>query len=269
MQRELAVPQTWDDLAEVAAFCNTGPNRNGFVFPGKESGLFGHFYEILESAGGVLFTPDLQPGFVSDAGHYAVSTLVELYREACPRELVDWHYDQVAAHFQAGRALMTTDWPGAYHGYQNSPMVGRKFDVAIYPKGPSGQRRVYSGAHSFALTSGTRDVPAALELLRFLTSEESQLDDARRGSIVARTAAMRTIRGEAAPGSRELRRLEILDTTMRECMAIPPKFPDYPACEDALWSSIRSALTGELDVEGALNAAAGAVRRTLNKGAHR
>ena len=269
VQRELRVPETWDDLVETAAFCNTGPGRNGFVFPGKESGLFGHFYEILESAGGSLFTEDLQPAFVTDAGRYAVSTLVQLYREACPRELTDWHYDQVAAHFQKGAALMTTDWPGAYHGYQNSPIVGRKFDVAIYPTGPSGKRRVYSGGHSFALTTGARDVPAALELLRFLTSEESQLDDARRGSVVARPAAMEKIRNEAPPGSREARRLEILSATMRECMAIPPKFPGYPACEDALWSSIRSALTGELGIDAALNAAADAVRRTLNEGAHR
>ena len=267
--RELSVPRTWDEMVEVAEFMNAGPGRNGFVFPGKESGLFGHFYEILESAGGSLFTPDLEPAFVTDAGRYAVSTLVKLYQMGSPRELTDWHYDQVAAHFQAGRAAMTTDWPGAYHGYQSSPAVNRRFDVAIYPTGPSGKRRVYSGGHSFALTTGTRDVPAALELLRFLTSEESQLDDARRGSVVARTAAMRTVRSEAAPGSREARRLEILETTMRDCMAIPPKFPDYPACEDALWSSVRSALTGELTVDAALNAAADAVRRTLSAGAHR
>jgi multiple sugar transport system substrate-binding protein len=268
-EREFAPPQTWDELVEIAAFCNQGTGRNGFVFPGKESGLFGHFYEILESAGGELFTADLEPGFVSDAGRYAVSTLVHLYREAAPRELIDWHYDQVATHFQAGNAAMTTDWPGAYHGYQNAPAIKSRFDVAIYPTGPSGKRRVYSGGHSFALTSGTRDVPAALELLRFLTSEESQLDDAKRGSVVPRPAAMKKIREQCEPGSREARRLEILETTMRECMAIPPKFPEYPACEDAIWDSVRGALTGKYDINGALNAAADAVRRAKKEHAHR
>lgn len=262
-KRKLETPRTWDELVEVAAVCNTGPGKNGFVFPGKESGLFGHFYEILESAGGDLFTPDLQPGFVSDAGRYAVSTLRRLYRETAPKEMVDWHYDAVAAHFQAGRAAMTTDWPGGYHGYVSSKQIGSRFDVSIYPTGPSGKRRVYSGGHSFALTKGTRDVPAALELLRFLTSEESQYDDAKRGSIVPRPAAMKRIRDACPPGSREARRLEILETTMRECMAIPPKFPSYPACEDAIWSSIRAALIGELDVDGALNAAANAVKQQV------
>ena len=268
-ERELAPPQTWDELVEIASFFNQGAGRNGFVFPGKESGLFGHFYEILESAGGELFTADLEPGFVSDAGRYAVTTLVKLYREAAPRELIDWHYDQVAAHFQSGKAAMTTDWPGAYHGYQSAPAIKSRFDIAIYPSGPSGKRRVYSGGHSFALTTGTRDVPAALELLRFLTSEESQFDDAQRGSVVARPAAMKKIRAQSPPGSREARRLEILETTMRECMAIPPKFPEYPACEDAIWDSVRSALTGKLDIDGALKSAADAVRRARTEHAHR
>ncbi len=260
-ERDLAPPRTWDELIEIAAFCNQGAGRNGFVFPGKESGLFGHFYEILESAGGELFTADLEPGFVTDAGRYAVSTLVELYRGCAPKELIDWHYDQVAEHFQAGKAAMTTDWPGGYHGYQSAPAVRTRFDVAIYPVGPSGKRRVYSGGHSFALSTGARDVPAALELLRFLTSEESQFDDAQRGSIVARPAAMKKIREACKPASREARRLEILEATLRDCMAVPPKFPEYPACEDAIWGSVRAALTGELTVDGALNAAAEAVRK--------
>ena len=262
-ERELEPPATWDQLAEIATFINQGSEMSGFVFPGKESGLFGHFYEILESAGGQLFTSDLQPGFVTEAGHYAVSMLVRLYRDAAPKDLTEWHYDAAATYFQEGKAAMTTDWPGAYHGYQNSPVVGEKFDVAIYPAGPSGMRRVYSGGHSFALTRSGRDIPAALELLRFLTSEKSQIDDARRGCVVPRPAAMKRIRAETPVGSREARRLEILEQTMSECMAIPPKFPQYPACEDALWESIQAALIGKMNVNEALQAAANTVRRVL------
>ncbi|MCZ7648301.1 MAG: extracellular solute-binding protein [Planctomycetota bacterium] len=189
--KELKPPETWDELAFMAALFKQQTGQDGFVFPGKESGLFGHFYEILESAGGELFTPDLEPAFVSDAGRYAVNLLVKLYREAAPKEVPDWHYDQVAAHFLAGKAAMTTDWPGSWHAYVHSPIVGERFDVAIYPKGPSGRRRVYSGGHSFALTTGTRDVPAALALLRFLTGEESQTHEARLGSVVPASAPWR------------------------------------------------------------------------------
>lgn len=257
--RSLRFPDTWDDFADTARFLRVHAGMAGFVFPGKESGLFGHFYEILESAGGQLFTDDLEPAFVSDAGRYACGMLARLYKEAAPKEVPDWHYDQVAACFLSGNAAITTDWPGAYHAYRESAVVGEVFDVAIYPTGPSGKRRVYSGAHSFALTSGTRDVPAALELLRFLCSEESQDHEARLGSVVPRTAVMERLRREAPSGSRDARRIEILHRTMSSCMAIPPKFAEYPACEDALWGSIRQALVGECTVDQALQRAAAAV----------
>ncbi|HYF51645.1 MAG TPA: extracellular solute-binding protein [Planctomycetota bacterium] len=266
--RALEVPKTWDALVEVAGYMHQDDEHAGFVFPGKESGLFGHFFEILESAGGTLFDDDLKPAFESDAGRYALETLIKLYKDAAPKALVDWHYDQVAAHFQAGKAAMTTDWPGGYHGYQNSRAIRDLFDVAIYPVGPSGKRRVYAGAHSFAITTSTTDVPAALELLRFLTSEESQIDDARRGSVVARPKAMEAVRAETKPGSREERRLKILEQTMRDCMAIPPKFPTYPPCEDALWGSIRSALLGRLSLDEALKGAAAAVRKAASETPH-
>lgn len=261
--RELAPPRTWDELFEIASMCHLDDDHAGFVFPGKESGLFGHFYELLECAGGELFGPNLEPAFVSDAGRYALGMLVKLYREAAPKALLGWHYDEVAAHFLAGKAAMTTDWPGSYHAYRQHPTIGAQFDVAIYPRGPSGRRRVYSGAHSFALTSGTRDVPAALDLLHFLTSDESQTHEARLGSVVASVRAMQTVRAEAPEGSREARRLAILEETMRDCMAIPPKFPAYPPCEDALWESVRSALADERGVDEALAHAAAAVDRIV------
>jgi len=85
-----------------------------------------------------------------------------------------------------------------------------------------------------------------------------------RAPVVPSLLAMRTVRAEAVPESREARRLAILEDTMRDCMAIPPKFPEYPACEDALWSALREALLGKLEPDAALREAAEAVRRAKN-----
>jgi multiple sugar transport system substrate-binding protein len=257
------VPQTWTELADTAAKLHR-QERCGFSFPGQGSGLFGHFYEILEAAGGSLFTPDLQPGFVSEAGIYAVEILTKLYREAAPPETVNFKFDQAAAQFISGKAAMTSDFPGSFHAYRSSKVVGDKFDVALYPTGPGGKlgviRKSYSGGHSFALTSGTRDVPLALELLRFLTSEESQYAEAKLGSIVPRPGVMNRIRAEAPVGSLEERRLKCYEETMQHCMCIPPKFATYPLCEDALWESIQGAMTGKWDAKTAIQRAADAVR---------
>ena len=66
---------------------------------------------------------------------------------------------------------MSTDWPGGFYTYldpDQSAVVDR-FDVALYPEGRAG-RHIYSSSHTFAIPATVSDRPAAVELLRFLTS---------------------------------------------------------------------------------------------------
>ena len=125
---------------------------------------------------------------------------------------------------------MTTDWPGGYHLFSNpaTSQVCGKFSVALYPVGPSGKRCVYSGGHTFALPRSVADREGALQLLRFLTSEESQYQEASRGALPVRGSAARRIREEAAEGSLDALRLDLLGYTVKNHMLIPPKFPEYP-----------------------------------------
>jgi multiple sugar transport system substrate-binding protein len=46
-------------------------------------------------------------------------------------------------------------------------------------------------------------------------------------------------------------------------MLIPPKFPEYPSVEDALWTSLRAAITGEATVEEGLARASREIRRIM------
>src|SRR5213078_4061772 len=108
-------PRTWDELVETAAAVTT-PGIYGFLFPGRDSGLFGTFYELLVSAGGQLFDADLRPAFDDAAGVWAADRLAELHhrRGLTPRELPAWHYDEVSASFRRGEAAMVCDWPGSH-----------------------------------------------------------------------------------------------------------------------------------------------------------
>ena len=47
-------PSSWEGLLETAARLRSD-GLYGFVFPGKESGLFGHFFELHAMAGGKMF----------------------------------------------------------------------------------------------------------------------------------------------------------------------------------------------------------------------
>jgi multiple sugar transport system substrate-binding protein len=250
-----APPTTWQELLTRATALTFPPDQFGFAFPGKESGLFGHFFELQAMAGGQLFAVaddgSLELHLNDSAGHWALELLVALYRQAAPPQTTDWHYDDVATCFRNGHAAISSDWPAGFAAY-NAPesRVAGRFDLALYPSGAAG-RHVYAGCHSFAIPGTVRDRPAALELLRFLTDPASQRLEARQGSLPARRSALGAVRSEVKTGSLEMRRWELLEQAAR-CALVPPKFGAYPVVEDAIWRGLRRALLGEWDVAEAL-----------------
>jgi multiple sugar transport system substrate-binding protein len=160
---------------------------------------------------------------------------------------------------------MSTDWPGGFYTYEDpeqSAVTGR-YGVALYPEGPAG-RSIYSGSHTFAIPATVRDRPAALALLRFLTSRESQAFEARLGTLPARSDSLRDARAEAASGSLAERRWMLLEEA-QEVALIPPKHRAYPAVEDAIWQGIREALLGK-DIEEALQDTEEAAKRAAEGG---
>ena len=270
--RPLTVPTTWSELADVASFF-TRPARNGtrslsgFLFPGRDSGLFGTFYELLIGAGGTLFDADLRPAFDSAPGAWAAGYLAELYdeRHVAPRELPAWHYDEISLAFREGGAALVTDWPGSYHLYQN-PETCRVSDhvgLALLPAGPADVHAAYAGCHSFAIPRAARNLDGGLSLLDFLTSFDSQLGEARRGAIPCRASALQHIRDEAAADAGAARRWALLADTERT-MIIPPRFAAYPQCEDAIWQAVQQAMLGAMSPADAVRRAAAEVQSIVD-----
>ena len=127
--------------------------------------------------------------------------------------------------------------------------------MALYPEGPAG-RHIYSSSHTFAIPATVSDRPAAIELLRFLTSRESQAYEASLGTLPARSDSLRDVRSEAGPLAERRWNLERAQEAAR-----PPKHANYPAVEDAIWEGIREALLGNKSVEKALEDTEAAARR--------
>ena len=245
-------PASWEELLEEAARLRSGETY-GFVFTGKESGLFGHFFELHAMAGGQMFGGEGPPvpRLNGEAGRWALGLLKELYERAAPEETPEWHYDEVAACFREGRAAMSTDWPGGFYTYEEQgSTVADRFDLALYPQGRAG-RFIYAGCHTFAIPNTVRDRPAALGLLRFLTSRESQTLEARLGTLPAREDSLEDAQAAAPNGSLAARRWSLLEEA-KEAALIPPKHPNYPAVEDAIWQGVREAILGHKGVEEAL-----------------
>lgn len=268
--RELDVPRTWEEFGQVARFLSSPPACYGTLYPGRFSGLFGTWYELMAMAGGRLLDECNQPAFAGKEGQWALGFLRDLYLtwKTTPPNLPELYYDDVARYFCEGRAAMVTDWPGGYHRYcdPQRSMVAERFDVALYPVGPEGLRRVYAGIFMFAIPRRVHDLPAALELLRFLTNEENQYFEACQGALAVRPAVQRRVEAEVMPGSREMRRLQYLAETARDSMLEVPKTHWYPRMEDSLWQAVQSGITGKHSVKDALALAGRQVQEIVERG---
>src|SRR5689334_16036548 len=104
----IPAPQTWDEA--VALMLNHKHDGfYGFAFPGRHSGLFGTFYEMLGMAGGDLFDAGLNPIFNSEAGEWALNYLYRVHTldRVTPPDLIEnWYYDEVSERFRDGDVLM-------------------------------------------------------------------------------------------------------------------------------------------------------------------
>jgi multiple sugar transport system substrate-binding protein len=256
----ISAPQTWEE-AEAQMVRHKRDDFYGFAFPGRHSGLFGTFYELLGMAGGDLFDDDLQPIFNSEAGEWALSFLHRLHtvEQVTPPDLIEnWYYDELSERFRRGDVLMVGDWPGFYGLYQKREtcQVFDQFDVAVYPAGPAGLRRSYAGGHSFAIPKAAPDPAGGLALAKYLTSPEAQWHEASMGghtpvrqSVFEKMKANSSREGAV---ERDAKRMAALEETITHYAMIPPKFAKYPLVEDILWAGVQEAITGKLTPREAL-----------------
>lgn len=251
----IAAPQTWDEAATQMVE-HTRDGFYGFAFPGRHSGLFGTFYELLGMAGGDLFDADLNPIFNSEAGEWSLTYLHRVHSvdRVTPPDLIEnWYYDEISGRFRDGDVLMVGDFPGFYGLYQKRETckVFDQFDVAVYPAGPAGIRKSYAGGHSFAIPKAARDPEGGLALAKYLTSSEVQWQEA---SVGGHTPVRKSIfeKIKSTQSGRDAKRMAVLEETITQYAMVPPKFARYPLIEDILWSGVQEAMTGKLTTKETL-----------------
>ncbi|MFZ4719708.1 MAG: ABC transporter substrate-binding protein [Ilumatobacteraceae bacterium] len=236
--RVKGVPDTWQDVID---------RRMSFGFPGRESGLFGTFFELVVGGGGRLFDEQGRPTIDGPEAIEAVRMLCALAAKA-PADLPTWHYDQVDAALLDGRIDAAGVWPGGWGPIRERGMSGR-LTPHPYPSGPV--RRVsYSGCHGWAIPSTCGDLPGATALLRRLTGPEAGAADAAGGNVCANLEAFAAVE---PVDDVDAQRLAITAATIESAMITYPAHPRFPELEDGGWAVLNEALRG-------LRTPAGAVR---------
>ena len=225
--RVTSSPDTWADL---------DASETVFGFPGRESGLFGTFFELVAGSGGELFDADHRPAMNTPDAVAAIERLVRLGDRA-PADLPSWHYDDVDRALLDGRVDAAAAWPGAWGAISRSELADR-LTPYLYPAGTD--RRVsYSGCHGWAIPRTAADVDGALALLHLLIGHDAQALDASGGTICAHEAALAAV---VPVDHADRARLDITRQTIAEAMITYPPLPEFPAIEDAGWSALHAAL---------------------------
>lgn len=240
--RTAGPPAGWDELLMSDAV---------FGFTGKESGLFGLFFEIVTGAGGRLFSPTgpLTATMTDGICTSAIDTICALARRA-PADVADWHYDQVDAALLDGRVDCAAAWPGGYDAIRASALYER-LQPAGYPGGVS-----YSGCHAWAIPTTCADVPRAAAFVQDLCSSETHR---REPGIPARVDALAA---REPLDATDALRLAVTQETIATAMITYPHIAGFDAIEDAGWQAINAAIRGEIDAPEAtrrMQAAAEAV----------
>lgn len=265
--RELRVPQTWDELAAVAQYFTRSGKMYGWAFPGRHTGLVATFAEILTSVGGTFLTPDGHPGFYTRAGEWTLKLLRDLYGRwhAVPHETPDMHYEDVSEMFRGGRCAMACDFPAA-GGLLRDPTfsaVAGWHSVALVPGGTQGRRSVWTGCPTFAIPADCPDPHSAVQVLRYLTSPESQRQEAEQGAIPSRRSACEATRERLREGTLAHLRFTLAEQTLRLARYSPPALPQYAQMEERIWPHLQSGLLGEREPAEALELAFRAAEETL------
>ncbi len=241
-------PMTWDDVIAAPA---------PFGFTGRESGLFGLFFEVITAAGGAPFALDGTPTLEGADAVAAIERIVAM-ASAAPPEMAHWHYDEVDEALVDGRVAMAAAWPGGTGRIRESDL-GPRLRPAMYPGG-----RSYSGCHGWAIPQTCADLDAATALLLRLVGAEAGGLDATAGTIPAN---VRALAGYVPTDDVDAERLAITRRTIDGAMLTYPPLARFPEVEDAAWEAIHDAILGEITPKDAAVRMQAAAEAALGSGA--
>ncbi|KAF9897497.1 hypothetical protein BX616_005500, partial [Lobosporangium transversale] len=287
----LTPPKTWQDLLMAASAIRraelpvaNSPNvsasdrgtgeassqnemMEGYIFPGKLSGLFGTFYELamMEMQGSeALFDRQGRPIFEENVVINVLRFLRELVvSNAVPKDIERYYFDEVSALFAEGKVAMVADWPSFYGEMKRTlkeKQPEAKIKVMRYPVGANGKRVAYSGMHSFAIPTSCRHGPQATKLLHFLVRDDQQwIEASESGSFPTKRAVLQRLvekteekrRLEGSEAELDSERLECLKMTVEKDMAMFPHLKTYPELEEALYPVIQGAMMGRVTCQEA------------------
>jgi multiple sugar transport system substrate-binding protein len=255
----LAPPETLEQMYDMAEFfVAEGAVTYGTQFAGREEALAGRFYELLFANGGDYFDAELNPIFDSDAGVMSAQWMADLYANGLiPSDTPNLLWPEVAANFCNGDVAFYLEWYGWYSYFQDPascPAVAGNFGLTRGPVGAGDVHTGWAGAHAFSVAKASENKEAAVQLVKFLTSERVSYDEAKLGVLPVRSDVSARVQADADASDvpLDLARLELAATQVGEDFRTPPLFADWISFTTTWFPTLQGIILGDLTVDDGL-----------------
>jgi len=247
-------PETWSELTRIAQEIQAGERARGnsrfwgFVFQGRAyEGLTCNALEWIDSFGGGSLIDStgqitVDNPHASQALELAASWIVGTHPIA-PPGVLNYMEEEARGVFQSGNAALMRNWPYALKlaNAPDSPVRG-KVGIAPLPRGDSPQDPHAStlGGWSLGVSRYSRNIPAAVSLVMWLTRPEEQK---RRSELLGQNPTIRSL-------YRDSSLLKIFDHAVPRPANVTRT--QYNRVSSEFWDTAHRILSGEISPKGGL-----------------
>ena len=255
-------PQSWDELAAMAARCTTPPNSWGYVFPGGQAEeTVDRWLAFLYQLGGSVLNPDnTQAVFNSDAGVRSLQFLTDLVNKhkVTPREILGSNQDELtnvlvtSDRFAMGIVVGTGFRPGGTNDYKTPEEFAQVRGAAVLPTPAGGRRATVMGGWILTIGRNSPNADLAWEYMTIASSEPAARDFwQKQQRVPTRKAAFDNVAAYA----------QVMPYFDQIAASVPfahlaPQVPQYPSFLPFMITGIQRALAGEMAPKAALDEAA-------------
>jgi trehalose/maltose transport system substrate-binding protein len=179
-----SVPTTWQELTDIATEIHAKERAGGadkmwgFVWQGRAyEGLTCNALEWIDSFGGGTIVDDTGKITINNPKAVeAVDLAASWMEKITPQGVLNYDEEQARGVFQSGNAVFMRNWPYAWT-LANSPdsPIKAKTGVAALPKGGEGGKHTGTlGGWNLSVSKYSPDQEAAIDLVKYLTSQREQ-----------------------------------------------------------------------------------------------
>jgi multiple sugar transport system substrate-binding protein len=259
----LKPPETFADLMRISQTLQKKDEVNwGYVWQGRQyEGLVAMFIEVLDGFGGYWVNPDtLEVGLDRPETLKAIEFLRSTVSQGVsPPGVTTYQEEDTRRLFQSGQVAFLRSWPYAWPLAQaeNSAIRGK---IAIQPMvhAPGQTGAACLGGWGLGIAKSSRHPQEAWKAIQYFTSKEAQRRFILTAGFVPSRRELFTDPEIVAKYPHYPQLLEVVDNAI-----LRPPIAQYAQTSDILQRYLSAALSGRMNPEKAMQAAAAETRRLL------